>query len=142
MTVFRDQEFSADQRSATVQRITDVRQLKALQFPEDQGPLAHPVRPESYVEINNFYTPTVYEKGAEVVRMLETILGPQKFRAGMDLYFERHDGQAVTIEDFIACFADASGGRFPRNFTVGIRKRARRSSSATCLTTSAANSRS
>ncbi|MET0638409.1 MAG: aminopeptidase N, partial [Hyphomicrobium sp.] len=109
LTVFRDQEFSADQRSATVQRIGDVRQLKALQFPEDQGPLAHPVRPESYVEINNFYTPTVYEKGAEVVRMIETILGPEKFRAGMDLYFDRHDGQAVTIEDFIACFADASG---------------------------------
>ncbi len=112
LTVFRDQEFSADQRSATVQRIGDVRQLKALQFPEDQGPLAHPVRPESYVEINNFYTPTVYEKGAEVVRMIETILEPKIFRAGMDLYFERHDGQAVTIEDFIACFADVSGADF------------------------------
>ncbi|MBS0250607.1 MAG: aminopeptidase N [Proteobacteria bacterium] len=112
LTVFRDQEFSADQRSATVQRISDVRQLKALQFPEDQGPLAHPVRPESYVEINNFYTPTVYEKGAEVVRMIETTLGREKFRAGMDLYFERHDGQAVTIEDFIACFADVSGQDF------------------------------
>jgi aminopeptidase N len=112
LTVFRDQEFSADERSATVQRISDVRQLKALQFPEDQGPLAHPVRPESFVEINNFYTPTVYEKGAEVVRMIKTILGPEKFRAGMDLYFDRHDGQAVTIEDFIACFADASGQDF------------------------------
>ncbi|HET6390818.1 aminopeptidase N [Hyphomicrobium sp.] len=112
LTVYRDQEFSADLRSATVQRISDVRQLKALQFPEDQGPLAHPVRPESYVEINNFYTPTVYEKGAEVVRMIETILGPKKFREGMDLYFERHDGQAVTIEDFIACFADVSGQDF------------------------------
>ncbi len=112
LTVFRDQEFSADQRSATVQRIADVRQLKALQFPEDQGPLAHPVRPESYVEINNFYTPTVYEKGAEVVRMIETILGREKFREGMDLYFDRHDGQAVTIEDFIACFADVSGQDF------------------------------
>ncbi|MBS0233715.1 MAG: aminopeptidase N [Proteobacteria bacterium] len=112
LTVFRDQEFSADQRSATVQRIADVRQLKALQFPEDQGPLAHPVRPESYVEINNFYTPTVYEKGAEVVRMIETILGREKFREGMDLYFERHDGQAVTIEDFIACFAEVSGEDF------------------------------
>lgn len=112
LTVYRDQEFSADQRSATVQRISDVRQLKALQFPEDQGPLAHPVRPESYVEINNFYTPTVYEKGAEVVRMIKTILGPQKFREGMDLYFERYDGQAVTIEDFIACFADVSGENF------------------------------
>ena len=112
LTVYRDQEFSADLRSATVQRISDVRQLKALQFPEDQGPLAHPVRPESYVEINNFYTPTVYEKGAEVVRMMRTILGPRKFREGMDLYFERHDGQAVTIEDFIACFADVSGEDF------------------------------
>ncbi|SFV39164.1 aminopeptidase N [Hyphomicrobium facile] len=112
LTVYRDQEFSADLRSATVQRISDVRQLKALQFPEDQGPLAHPVRPESYVEINNFYTPTVYEKGAEVVRMIHTIVGPEKFRAGMDLYFERHDGQAVTIEDFIACFADVSGADF------------------------------
>ena len=112
LTVYRDQEFSADLRSATVQRISDVRQLKSLQFPEDQGPLAHPVRPESYVEINNFYTPTVYEKGAEVVRMIETILGPQKFREGMDLYFERHDGQAVTIEDFITCFADVSGQDF------------------------------
>jgi len=109
LTVYRDQEFSAESRSRTVQRISDVRQLKALQFPEDQGPLAHPVRPESYIEINNFYTPTVYEKGAEVVRMLETLLGREKFRAGMDLYFERHDGQAVTIEDFLACFADASG---------------------------------
>ena len=109
LTVYRDQEFSADERSRTVQRIADVRQLKALQFPEDQGPLAHPVRPESYVEINNFYTPTVYEKGAEVVRMIETILGPEDFRAGMDLYFERHDGQAVTIEDFLACFEQAGG---------------------------------
>jgi aminopeptidase N len=112
LTVYRDQEFSAEQRSPTVQRISDVRQLKALQFPEDQGPLAHPVRPESYIEINNFYTPTVYEKGAELVRMIKTILGPEKFRAGMDLYFDRHDGHAVTIEDFIACFADASGTDF------------------------------
>jgi len=112
LTVYRDQEFSAEQRSRTVQRISDVRQLKALQFPEDQGPLAHPVRPESYIEINNFYTPTVYEKGAELVRMIETVLGREKFRAGMDLYFARHDGEAVTIEDFIACFADASGRDF------------------------------
>jgi aminopeptidase N len=109
LTVYRDQEFSAETRSSTVQRISDVRQLKALQFPEDQGPLSHPVRPDRYIEINNFYTPTVYEKGAEVVRMIETILGREKFRDGMDLYFERHDGQAVTIEDFVACFADASG---------------------------------
>ena len=112
LTVYRDQEFSAEQRSRTVQRISDVRQLKALQFPEDQGLLAHPVRPESYIEINNFYTPTVYEKGAELVRMIETVLGREKFRAGMDLYFARHDGEAVTIEDFIACFADASGKDF------------------------------
>ncbi len=109
LTVYRDQEFSSDERSRTVQRIADVRQLKALQFPEDQGPLAHPVRPESYIEINNFYTPTVYEKGAELVRMIETIIGCDAFRAGMDLYFERHDGEAATIEDFLACFAHASG---------------------------------
>ncbi len=109
LTVYRDQEFSGDERSRTVQRITDVRQLKAMQFPEDQGPLAHPVRPESYIEINNFYTPTVYEKGAELVRMIDTILGPKAFRAGMDLYFNRHDGDAATIEDFLRCFEDASG---------------------------------
>ena len=108
LTVYRDQEFSGGERSCTVQRIADVRQLRALQFPEDQGPMAHPVRPESYIEINNFYTPTVYEKGAELVRMIETILGPKMFRAGMDLYFERHDGDAATIEDFLKCFEDAS----------------------------------
>jgi aminopeptidase N len=109
LTVFRDQEFSADMRSRPVKRIADVRTLQSRQFPEDAGPLAHPVRPEIYHEINNFYTPTVYEKGAEVVRMLKTVLGPTGFRAGMDLYFERHDGQAVTIEDFLAAFADATG---------------------------------
>ncbi len=109
LTVFRDQEFSADQRSRPVKRISDVRLLKSHQFPEDAGPLAHPVRPSTYKEINNFYTATVYEKGAEVVRMLETLLGKPMFRKGMDLYFERHDGQAVTIEDFLACFADVSG---------------------------------
>ena len=109
LTVYRDQEFSSDERSRAVQRISDVRQLKGLQFPEDQGPLAHPVRPESYVEINNFYTATVYEKGAELVRMIETILGAKAFRAGMDLYFERHDGDAATIEDFLKSFEDASG---------------------------------
>ncbi|HYD15594.1 MAG TPA: aminopeptidase N [Hyphomicrobium sp.] len=108
LTVYRDQEFSADERSATVQRITDVRQLRATQFTEDAGPLAHPVRPETYIEINNFYTATVYEKGAELVRMIETILGREDFRRGMDLYFERHDGQAATIEDFINSFEDAS----------------------------------
>ncbi len=108
LTVYRDQEFSADERSATVQRIVDVRQLRAMQFTEDAGPLAHPVRPESYIEINNFYTATVYEKGAELVRMIETILGPEDFRRGMDLYFTRHDGEAATIEDFLACFERAS----------------------------------
>jgi aminopeptidase N len=112
LTVYRDQEFSSDERSRTVQRIADVRQLKATQFPEDGGPLAHAVRPETYVEINNFYTATIYEKGAELVRMIATLLGPDQFRAGMDLYFERHDGNAATIEDFIACFADVSGQDF------------------------------
>jgi aminopeptidase N len=109
LTVFRDHEFSADMRSRPVKRIAEVRTLRALQFPEDQGPLAHPVRPRRYREINNFYTATVYEKGSEVVRMIRTIIGKEAFRRGMDLYFERHDGQAVTIEDFIRCFEEASG---------------------------------
>ncbi|MFO1088275.1 MAG: aminopeptidase N [Hyphomicrobiales bacterium] len=109
LTVFRDQEFSSDVRSRPVKRIADVRLLRTHQFPEDAGPLAHPVRPSTYIEINNFYTATVYEKGAEICRMLMTLIGEDAFRAGMDLYFERHDGQAVTVEDFIACFADASG---------------------------------
>jgi aminopeptidase N len=109
LTVFRDQEFGADERSATEQRIAEVRQLKARQFPEDAGPLAHPVRPDHYIEINNFYTATVYQKGAEVVRMLQTLLGREGFRKGMDLYFERHDGQAATVEDFVSCFEDVSG---------------------------------
>ena len=109
LTVFRDQEFSGDERSATVQRIADVRQLRAHQFPEDGGPLAHPVRPETYIEINNFYTATVYEKGAELVRMIQTLLGGDVFRKGMDLYFERHDGEAATVEQFIAVFEEASG---------------------------------
>ncbi|EJW10194.1 Membrane alanine aminopeptidase N [Rhodovulum sp. PH10] len=107
LTVFRDQEFSSDMRSRPVKRIADVRVLRGHQFVEDAGPLAHPVRPEVYREINNFYTATVYEKGAEVVRMLKTLLGPEKFRAGMDLYFARNDGRAATIEDFVSCFADA-----------------------------------
>ncbi len=107
LTVYRDQEFSADMRSRPVERIGDVRNLRANQFPEDSGPLAHPVRPESYREINNFYTATVYEKGAEVVRMIATILGPKKFRKGMDLYFKRHDGEAATIEQFVKCFEEA-----------------------------------
>ena len=109
LTVYRDHEFSADQRSRAVKRIAEVRTLRAHQFPEDQGPLAHPVRPRRYREINNFYTATVYEKGSEVVRMIRTILGPETFRAGMDLYFERHDGQAATIEDFLKVFEDVSG---------------------------------
>ncbi len=109
LTVFRDQEFSADQRSRPVQRISDVRGLRAQQFVEDAGPLAHPVRPTLYREINNFYTATVYEKGAEVVRMLKALLGPDDFRKGMDLYFFRHDGEAATVEQFIACFGDAAG---------------------------------
>ena len=109
LTVYRDQEFTADTRSRAVERIGDVRNLRAHQFPEDQGPLAHPVRPRRYREINNFYTATVYEKGAEVVRMIHRVVGAESFRRGMDLYFERHDGQAVTIEDFVAVFADVSG---------------------------------
>jgi aminopeptidase N len=109
LTVFRDHEFSADQRSRAVKRIAEVRTLRAHQFPEDQGPLAHPVRPRRYREINNFYTATVYEKGSEVVRMIRTILGPETFRQGMDLYFLRHDGEAATIEDFIKVFEDVSG---------------------------------
>ena len=109
LTVFRDQEFTSDERSRPVERIKDVRGLRAHQFVEDAGPLAHPVRPTLYHEINNFYTTTVYEKGAEVVRMLQVLLGPQQFRKGMDLYFTRHDGEAATIEQFVQCFADASG---------------------------------
>ena len=107
LTVFRDQLFSADQGDPTVQRIVDVRRLRAAQFPEDQGPLAHPIRPESYIEINNFYTPTVYEKGAEVIRMIHTLLGHDRFMDGMRLYVERHDGRAVTCEDFVAAMEDA-----------------------------------
>ena len=109
LTVFRDQEFSADMTSRAVKRINDVRVLRGGQFSEDAGPMAHPVRPDSYQEINNFYTATVYNKGAEVIRMLHTLIGPAAFRQGMDLYFERHDGQAVTCDDFVAAMADASG---------------------------------
>ena len=117
LTVFRDQEFSADQGSRAVRRIGDVRMLRAMQFPEDDGPLAHPVRPNSYIRIDNFYTPTVYNKGAELVRMIHTLLGRDGFRRGMDLYIRRHDNQAVTIEDFVAAMQDASGvdlGQFKR----------------------------
>ena len=109
LTVFRDQEFTSDLHSRAVKRIADVRRLRAMQFLEDAGPLAHPVRPQSYVEINNFYTATVYEKGAEVIRMLHTLIGEDAFQRGLRIYFARHDGQAVTCEDFVAAMADASG---------------------------------
>ena len=121
LTVFRDQEFSADQMGSesgrAVKRIEDVRLLRQVQFPEDAGPMAHPIRPDSYQEINNFYTVTVYEKGSEVVRMQQTLLGREGFRKGMDLYFKRHDGQAVTCDDFVAAMADANQkdlGQFKR----------------------------
>ena len=109
LTVFRDQEFTQDMRSRAVERINDVRGLRMGQFPEDAGPLAHPVRPEVYHEINNFYTATVYEKGAEIIRMLRALIGDADFRRGMDIYFERFDGCAATVEDFLSCFAEASG---------------------------------
>ena len=109
LTVYRDHEFSADQRSRPVKRIAEVRHLRSDQFPEDGGPLAHPVRPTTYREINNFYTTTVYQKGSEVTGMIATLLGKDDFKAGMDLYFERHDGQAVTVEDYVKCFEDVSG---------------------------------
>ncbi|WP_114227252.1 MULTISPECIES: aminopeptidase N [Sphingomonas] len=109
LTVFRDQSFSEAMGSPAVERIDQVRTLRAAQFPEDAGPLAHPIRPDSYIEITNFYTATVYNKGAEVIRMLRTILGPDDYRKGTDLYFERHDGQAVTCEDFVKALEDASG---------------------------------
>ena len=108
-TVFRDQEFSADQRGRALQRIKDVKALRARQFVEDAGPLAHPVRPASYMKIDNFYTATIYDKGAELIRMLKNILGADKFRAGCDLYFETLDGTAATVEDFVACFERSSG---------------------------------
>ena len=109
LTVFRDQEFTADLHSRPVKRIEDVRMLRTHQFAEDASPMAHPIRPSSFIEINNFYTVTVYEKGAEVVRLYQTLLGQDGFRKGIDLYFERHDGQAVTTEDFLAAMADANG---------------------------------
>lgn len=112
LTVFRDQQFSADMGSAAVERIKQVRALRGRQFPEDAGPMAHPVRPDSYIEINNFYTSTVYEKGAEVIRMMHRLLGRDGFRKGMDLYFERHDGQAVTCEDFVKAMEDANDADF------------------------------
>ena len=109
LTVFRDQQFGMDVHSRGVTRIQEVRTLRTAQFPEDAGPMAHPIRPASYAEINNFYTATVYEKGAEVIRMIQTLIGAAAFRKGMDLYFARHDGQAVTCEDFVAAMQDASG---------------------------------
>ena len=109
LTVFRDQSFSADQRSAAVKRIEDVRILRMRQFQEDGGPLAHPVQPQSYITIDNFYTATVYEKGAEVIGMLHTLVGEEGYRKATDLYFERHDGQAATVEDWVKCFEDANG---------------------------------
>jgi len=109
LTIFRDQSFTADTTSKTVARIHDVKDLRNNQFPEDAGPLAHPVRPDAVIEINNFYTATVYNKGAEVIRMQQTILGHDTFRKAMDLYFTRHDGQAVTIEDFVRTMEDTSG---------------------------------
>jgi len=109
LTVFRDQEFTADMTSRPVKRIQDANIIRSFQFREDSGPMAHPVRPPSFVEINNFYTLTVYNKGAEVIRMLHTLLGPETFRRGMDLYFERHDGQAVTCDDFVAAMETAWG---------------------------------
>jgi aminopeptidase N len=112
LTVFRDQEFGADLHNRQTARIREVRGLRAAQFPEDAGPMAHPIRPSSFVEINNFYTSTVYEKGAEVIRMIQTLIGRDGFRAGMDEYFRRHDGQAVTCEDFVAAMAAASGFDF------------------------------
>ncbi len=109
LTVFRDQQFSSDQGSPAVKRLHDVRRLRASQFPEDAGPLAHPVRPDSYIAIDNFYTPTIYEKGAEIVRMLHRMVGVEGFRRGMDLYIARHDNHAVTIEDFVSAIQDGSG---------------------------------
>ncbi|XP_074264804.1 puromycin-sensitive aminopeptidase-like [Silene latifolia] len=112
LTVFRDQEFSSDMGSRTVKRIADVSKLRNFQYPQDAGPMAHPVRPHSYIKMDNFYTVTVYEKGAEVVRMYKTLLGSEGFRKGMDLYFKRHDGQAVTCEDFYSAMRDANNADF------------------------------
>ena len=137
LTVFRDQQFSADMSSRPVKRIHDVNVIRSFQFREDSGPMAHPVRPDSFVEINNFYTLTVYNKGAEVIRMIHTLLGPKKFRRGMDLYFERHDGQAVTCDDFVRAMEDAAGvdlGQFKRWYSqagtpeITVRKRYDRAS--------------
>ncbi len=117
LTVFRDQEFSADMRGHAVQRIKEVKTLRTRQFSEDAGPLAHPVRPSSYMKIDNFYTATIYEKGAEIIRMLKRLIGDEAFKAAMDLYFERWDGHATTVEAFIACFAETSGRDLTQFFT-------------------------
>ena len=109
LTVFRDAQFTSDMRSASVKRISDVIDLRARQFPEDQGPLSHPVRPEEFQEINNFYTATIYEKGAEIIGMLKRLVGDESYRAAVDLYFDRHDGQACTIEDWLQVFEDSTG---------------------------------
>lgn len=109
LTVFRDQEFSSDMLSRAVKRIEDVKRLKEFQFPEDAGPMSHPIRPSSYIEINNFYTATVYEKGAEIIRMIHTLIGDKAFKQGLTLYFNRHDGQAVTTDDFVRCMEEKSG---------------------------------
>ena len=114
LTVFRDEEFSADMQSRAVKRIRDVRDLRSRQFPEDDGPMSHPIRPDQYVEINNFYTATVYQKGATIIRMYHTLLGEAGFQKGMKLYFERHDGHAVTCDDFLAAMADANGVNLDR----------------------------
>jgi aminopeptidase N len=114
LTVFRDQEFTSDLQSRAVKRIQDVRNLRSSQFPEDAGPMAHPIRPDRYKEISNFYTMTVYRKGAEIIRMYHTLLGEEGFQRGMRLYFERHDGQAVTCDDFLAAMADANDVDFER----------------------------
>ncbi len=114
LTVFRDEEFSADMQSRAVKRIKDIRDLRSRQFPEDDGPMAHPIRPDHYVEINNFYTATVYQKGATIIRMYHTLLGESGFQKGMKLYFERHDGNAVTCDDFLAAMADANGVNLDR----------------------------
>ena len=114
LTVYRDQEFSADMGSRARKRIEDVRILRAAQFPEDNGPMSHPIRPEKYAAIDNFYTATVYNKGAEVIRMYETLLGRDGFRKGIDLYFERHDGNAVTCDDFRSAMQARSQKTLPR----------------------------
>ena len=108
LTVFRDQEYTSDMYSRGLKRINDVKLLRAVQFPEDASPTSHPVRPDAYVEINNFYTPTVYEKGAEIIRLIHTFLGEENFQKGMKLYVSRYDGQAVTCEDFLSAMQDAS----------------------------------